>query len=101
MIKKQGQTYIKDPKNKEANEYGFIVAGENWIDPAKLATSGSTGVDIYKDPQYTELMKTNAELTARDQAVMGTLNVANKTIEMLDEGIKDPSKAPTTVVSLL
>jgi len=97
--KETGQTYIKDPKNKEANEYGFIVAGENWIDPAKLATSGSTGVDIYKDPQYTELMKTNTEITAKDSAVMGTLNVANNTIEMLDEAIKDPSKAPTTVVS--
>ena len=94
--KETGQTYIKDPK---ANEYGFIVAGENWIDPAKLATSGSTGVDIYKDPQYTELMKTNTEITAKDSAVMGTLNVANNTIEMLDEAIKDPSKAPTTVVS--
>ena len=97
--KETGQTYINDPKNKEANEYGFIVAGENWIDPAKLATSGSTGVDIYKDPQYTELMKTNTEITAKDSAVMGTLNVANNTIEMLDEAIKDPSKAPTTVVS--
>ena len=46
-------------------------------------------------------MKTNAELTARDQAVMGTLNVANSTIELLDEAIKDPSKAPTTFVSSL
>ncbi len=99
--KETGQTYIKDPTNKDANDYGFVVAGQNWIDPAKLATSGSTGIDIYKDPQYTELVKTNAEITARDQAVMGTLNVANKTIEMLDEGIKDPSKAPTTVVSSL
>ena len=100
--KETGQTYIKDPDNKDANDYGFVVAGENWIDPAKLASSsGSTGIDIYKDPQYTELVKTNAEITARDQAVMGTLNVANKTIEMLDEGIKDPSKAPTTVVSSL
>ena len=100
--KETGLTYIKDPDNKDANDYGFVVAGENWIDPAKLASSsGSTGIDIYKDPQYTELVKTNAEITARDQAVMGTLNVANKTIEMLDEGIKDPSKAPTTVVSSL
>ena len=99
--KETGQTFIKDPDNKDANDFGFVVAGQNWIDPAKLATSGSTGIDIYKDPQYTELVKTNAEITARDQAVMGTLNVANKTIEMLDEGIKDPSKAPTTVVSSL
>ena len=100
--KETGLTYIKDPDNKDANDYGFVVAGENWIDPAKLASSsGSTGIDIYKDPQYTELVKTNAEITARDQAVMGTLNVANKTIEMLDEGIKDPSKAPTTIVSSL
>ncbi len=99
--KETGQTYIKDPDNKDANDFGFVVAGQNWIDPAKLATSGSTGIDIYKDPQYTELVKTNAEITAKDSAVMGTLNVANNTIEMLDEAIKDPSKAPTTVVSSL
>ena len=100
--KETGQTFIKDPDNKDANDFGFVVAGQNWIDPAKLASSsGSTGIDIYKDPQYTELVKTNAEITAKDSAVMGTLNVANNTIEMLDEAIKEPSKAPTTVVSSL
>ena len=46
-------------------------------------------------------MKTNAEITARDQAVTSMLNVSNSTIEMLQEGIKDPIKQVQQLLSAL
>ena len=100
--KETGQTFIKDPKNKDANKLGFVVAGENWIDPAKLASgSGNNAVDMLKNPFLKELMKKDVELSAREQAVGSFLNIANPTITELIEASKDPSKASTTFVASL
>jgi len=99
--KETGQTFIKDPKNKDANKLGFVVAGENWIDPSKLATAGATLVDISDNPFLKDLMKKDIELSAREQAVGSFLNIANPTIDTLKAASKDPAKAPTTFVSTL
>ncbi len=96
-----GVAFINDPEHPDADDNGFRPAGPNWVDPSKLDSGKGGAINIFKDPQYTELMKTNSALTARDQAVIGTLNVANSTIEMLKEGIDDPSKAATTMTSAL
>ena len=99
--KETGETFIKEPKNKNANEFGFIVAGQNWIDPAKLASTGGTAVDMFDNPFLKDLMKKDVELSAREQAVGSFLNVANPTINTLKEATKDKSKAPTTFVASL
>lgn len=99
--KETGQTFIKDSKNKNANKLGFIVAGEEWIDPAKLASTGGSAVEMFDNPFLKDLMKKDVELSAREQAVGSFLNVANPTIDTLKEAVKDPAKAPTTFVSTL
>tara|TARA_R110000803_G_scaffold166897_2_gene230216 strand:+ start:225 stop:1853 length:1629 start_codon:yes stop_codon:yes gene_type:complete len=99
--KESGLAYIKDPKNEEANEFGFVAAGKNWIDPAKLASTGSTAVDMYNNPQYKELIKKDVDFSNREQAVGSFLNVANPTVTTLKESLNDPSRAPTTFVSNL
>jgi len=99
--KESGLAYIKDPKNDGANEFGFVAAGENWIDPSKLASTGSTAVDMFDNPQYKELIKKDVDFSNREQAVGAFLNVANPTVINLKEGSKNPALAPTTFVSNL
>ncbi len=96
-----GVAFINDPEHPDADENGFRPAGPNWVDPSKLDSGKGSAVDIFKNPNYTELRETNKKLTARDQAVTSMLNVSNSTIEMLQEGINDPTKAGTTTVAAL
>jgi hypothetical protein len=96
-----GVAFINDPEHPDADENGFRPAGPNWVDPSKLDSGKGSAIDIFKNPNYTALTKTNAALSARDQAVTSMLNVSNSTIEMLQEGIKDPTKAGTTTVAAL
>ena len=96
-----GVAFINDPEHPDADKNGFRPAGPNWVDPSKLDSGKGSGLDIFKNPQYSSLSKTNAALTARDQAVTSMLNVSNSTIGMLQDGIKDPTKAGTTTVSAL
>jgi hypothetical protein len=96
-----GVAFINDPEHPDADKNGFRPAGPNWVDPSKLDSGKGSGLDIFKNPQYASLSKTNAALTARDQAITSMLNVSNSTIGLLQEGIKDPTKAGTTTVSAL
>ena len=96
-----GVAFINDPEHPDADENGFRPAGPNWVDPSKLDSGKGSAVDIFKNPNYTELRETNKKLTARDQAVTSMLNVSNSTIEMLQEGINDPTKAGATTVAAL
>jgi hypothetical protein len=96
-----GVAFINDPEHPDADENGFRPAGPNWVDPAKLDSGSGSGLDIFQNPNYKALVETNKTLTARDQAVVSFLNVADSTIEMLQEGIKDPTKAGTTTASAL
>ena len=96
-----GVAFINDPEHPDADKNGFRPAGPNWVDPSKLDSGKGSGLDIFKNPQYASLSKTNAALTARDQAITSMLNVSNSTIGMLQDGIKDPTKAGTTTVSAL
>jgi hypothetical protein len=96
-----GVAFINDPEHPDADKNGFRPAGPNWVDPSKLDSGKGSGLDIFKNPQYASLSKTNAALTARDQAITSMLNVSNSTIGLLQDGIKDPTKAGTTTVSAL
>ena len=96
-----GVAFINDPEHPDADDNGFRPAGPNWVDPSKLDSGSGNAVNVFRDPQYTELMEINKTLTAKDQAVRGTLNVANSTVNMLKEGIDDPRKAATTMTSAL
>ena len=96
-----GVAFINDPEHPDADKNGFRPAGPNWVDPSKLDSGKGSGLDIFKNPNYTTLTETSKKLSARDQAVTSMLNVSNSTIEMLQEGIKDPTKAGTTTVSAL
>ena len=96
-----GVAFINDPEHPDADKNGFRPAGPNWVDPSKLDSGKGSGLDIFKNPQYASLSKTNAALTARDQAITSMLIVSNSTIGLLQEGIKDSSKAGTTTVSAL
>jgi hypothetical protein len=84
-----GVAFINDPEHPDADKNGFRPAGPNWVDPSKLDSGKGSGLDIFKNPQYASLSKTNAALTARDQAITSMLNVSNSTIGLLQEGIKD------------
>ena len=96
-----GVAFINDPEHPDADANGFRPAGPNWVDPAKLDSGSGSGLDIFQNPNYKALVETNKTLTARDQAVVSFLNVADSTIEMLQEGINDPTKAGTTTASAL
>tara|TARA_R110001583_G_scaffold47084_2_gene147474 strand:+ start:389 stop:2071 length:1683 start_codon:yes stop_codon:yes gene_type:complete len=69
----------------------------NWIEQKYKPTADLASQ--MKDPRLTELQKHQADLSAKDNALIGTVTLTNGMVKMLDKGIKDPSQNPLTLVT--
>tara|TARA_R110000744_G_scaffold33157_1_gene77287 strand:- start:39 stop:1316 length:1278 start_codon:yes stop_codon:yes gene_type:complete len=69
----------------------------NWIEQKYKPTADLASQ--MKDPRLTELQKHQADLSAKDNALIGTVTLTNGMVKMLDKGIEDPSQNPLTLVT--
>ena len=95
-----GEVLVRAPEHPDADEDGFIVADENWIDPSKLATADVTGVDVFDNPYFTELNETVQSHSEKEVAMSGAIEIAYATMEDLKrtEALA-PETQGTTAVS--
>ena len=91
----RGEAYVmKDDKSGYVNIKS--IEG-NWIEQKyKPTTSLSSQL---KDPSLIELNKIDAELNVKDNALIGTLTLTNRMVDMLDKGIADDTQNPLTTVT--
>jgi hypothetical protein len=95
---------IQDPDDFEGppmihTKDGFVKAGPEWVLAPALGEQTMTPVEIYADPQYDALLKMNNVLQTKEVALGNTVNIGGATIEVLQEGIDDPSLAGATTVA--
>ena len=78
---------------------GFKVAGPEWAIAPSIGEGTKTATEIFSNPNYTELVKSNGELQAKEIALANTVNGGTETIDILQKGIDNPGEAAGTIVA--
>tara|TARA_Y100001973_G_C5205178_1_gene340987 strand:- start:3689 stop:5302 length:1614 start_codon:yes stop_codon:yes gene_type:complete len=68
----------------------------NWVPVADIETA-----DPQENPDFKALRTLDEGINEKESALIGTITVANKTVDFMDEAIKDPSVNPATLVSTI
>ena len=93
----RGNAYVM---NDDKTGYINIMEQKgNWIE--QKSVSNKTLANQLKNPFLTDLLEKDADINAKDTALIGTATLANEVLMVLDKGIKDPKQnALTTVTSI-
>ena len=78
---------------------GFKVAGPEWALAPSIGEGTKTAAEVYSNPNYTDLVKINGELQAKEIALANTVNIGTDTIDILQQGIDKPGMASGTLVA--
>ena len=95
FVDPRGESYVM---NDNKTGYTNIKSLDgNWIEQKyKPTTSLSSQM---KNPVLVELTKKDAEINAKDTALLGTITLVNEAVGMFNKGIADPKQNPLTSVT--
>ena len=94
-----GDLWIDEPDHPQANARGYREAalGGNWA--LYNASTASTYGASANDPKYKPFMDTVVEQREADGNTIALIETAVPAIDLIEDGIQDVSKAPTTYVA--
>jgi hypothetical protein len=78
---------------------GFKVAGSEWAIAPSIGEGTKTAAEVYSNPNYTDLTKSNGELQVKEIALANTINLGTDTVDILQQGIDNPGMASGTIVA--
>ena len=79
-----GQVWVQDPEHPDIDEDGFRVAGQDWVDPSKLATGDVTGTGVFSDKRLIELNQAVQAQADKEMAMGGAIRIAYNTMDELE-----------------